>query len=115
MPVDSPVQLVLHICEKIPCRDGIPAVIDTRRVDIGNLLVEFPLRHPDFPDFFEQVLKVFFVKNLAVFQALFVENITLYREIAQNVGRPLPELRCADRIHAVSHRNYRIEIVEFGL
>ena len=25
------------------------------------------------------------------------------------------ELRCADRIHAVSHRNYRIKIVEFGI
>jgi len=102
MFVNRPMQLVLHIRKKIPCRDGIPVVIHARSIEISNLLIEFTLRHPNF---FEQVFKIFFIEYLAVFKALFVKDIALYRKIAQNISYPLPELRRADGIHAVPHGN----------
>ena len=60
-------------------------------------------------------LKILFVENLAVFQTLLVKDIALYREISQNIGRPLPELRRADGIHAVSYRNDGVKVAKFGV
>ena len=115
MFANRPMQLVLHIRKKNPCRDGIPVVIYTRSIDIGNLLIEFTLRHPNFPNFFEQVFKIFFIEYQAVFKALFVKDVALYRKIAQNISCPRPELRRADGIHAVPHGNDGVKIIELGV
>ena len=82
---------------------------------IGNLLIEFTLRHPNFPNFFEQVFKIFFIEYQAVFKALFVKDVALYRKIAQNISCPRPELRRADGIHAVPHGNDGVKIIELGV
>ena len=73
---------------------GIWRVVDTRRVDVENLLEESAFGRADVSNTFEKFIEVI---GLAVawriFESLVIHGESLYQEFAQTSRRPLPKLR----------------------
>ena len=88
---DGPVHFVLHGFEKAEAGFGGGIVIDAGGVDVGDLLVEPPLRGADVLDAAEQLLEI--VEGLVrVLEPLVVEDETLDDVFAQALGGPDAEL-----------------------
>ena len=109
------VHFVLHIRKKSLCQRGILIIVYAGCVNIGNFLIKTALTQTDFTDLFKQPLKVVLIEKCTVFHALAVNHISGNRVLLQNLRCPASELRCADRIDAISNGNDRIQIVVVGI
>ena len=66
MSVNRYVHTILDCREEIARRVGCLVVIDRRRIQVGNLLVEFALAQPDFAYSRKQVLEIFVAERRAI-------------------------------------------------
>lgn len=113
MPVYGEMQLVLYCREKFFGRYGINRVVHGSRIDIRDFLIKLTLACPYLTNFVKQMLEIFFVENLSVFQAFLVQHVSLHRKRAEHRSRPLPKLRGANGIDSLPHGNDCIKIIEF--
>ncbi len=110
--MNGKVQFVLYLGEKHTGGWRVLIIVHAGSIDIRNLLVKPPLTKPDFPDFFQQTLKIVLTKKGAILHALLVQHIALDSELPQYLSSPLAKLGCPHRVDPVAHRDNDIEVVE---
>ena len=109
--VDGVVHFVLHFGEELFRDRRVSVVVHRRGINVGNLLIKAPLRQADLPDLLQQALEVIFAEERAVLHAFPIHHIPTERVVPQDSRGPLPEGRGTLGIHAVAHRDDRIQIV----
>lgn len=109
LAADGPQQFVLHDFEKLDRLFSFRVVVDARRVDVLDLLVEHPFRKADFADALLQFVEI--VHRLARLHPFVVQCEALDEVFAQHLRRPDAELRALVRFHAVADRNNHVEVV----
>jgi hypothetical protein len=91
-------------------------VIDARRVDVEDLLVEPPFGRADVADPFEQFIEVVGgTWTGRVLEPLVVHREALDQVLGQAGGRPLAKLRASRTAHAVANSDDGVEVVELDL
>ena len=71
MSMNSKMHLILDFCEKILSRFCRSVIVKSCGIDVCDFLIEFPLRQPYLPDFFQLFLKIFLCQNgTAIFSAV---------------------------------------------
>jgi hypothetical protein len=104
LPVDGPVQLVLHRGEKPLGGLRRHVVVNGRGVDVGDLLVELALREPDLADALQLLFEIPIGEDGATrLDALVVHHVGLDGELLDDARGPLAELHRALGIHLVAH------------
>ena len=89
LPVDGPVQLVLHGGEEALGGLRRHVVVDGRGVDVGDLLVELALREPDLADALELLFEVPIAQDgAAALEALVVHREALDGELLDDAWSP---------------------------
>lgn len=96
---------VLNGCEKVFCDLTVQRIIDSSGIYICDLLIETALTGANLLDFRNQMVKIILIKDLTIDQPVLVQYIALLRKGVQDLGGPLPELRCALRIDTIADRN----------
>ena len=95
LAADGPQQFVLHDFEKLDRLFSFRVVVDARRVDVLDLLVEHPFRKADFADALLQFVEI--VHRLARLHPFVVQCEALDEVFAQHLRRPDAELRALVR------------------
>lgn len=95
--------LVLNLLEEDAGSWCIRIVVDGSGVNVSNLLVEATFAESDFPDFFQEMLKVVDVQESAVLHPLFVDNVASYGELPEDIGTPLAELGGSQGVDAITN------------
>jgi hypothetical protein len=111
----SEVHLVLHCGEETLRRRGRRVVIQRGGVNVRDLLVELPLREPDFPDLLELPLKELVRQRAAVLEALRVHCPALDGVILHDLVGPLAELDGPLVLDLEAHGDDRLQAVVLGL
>jgi hypothetical protein len=102
-------QLVLHRGVEL-LRDGrIFVVVDARRVNVGDLLVEVALAGTDRADPLQQLVEIVGSDAAAGHEPLVVDREALGEILAKSICRPLAELGAAGGTDAVPHGNDHVE------
>ena len=109
LAADGPQQFVLHDFEELDRFFGFRVVVDARRINVLDLLVEDPFRKADFADALLQLVEI--VHRLARLHPFVVQREALDEVLAQHLRRPDAELRALVRFHAVADRNNHVEII----
>ena len=110
---DGPVQLVLNCLKELNADVLCRVVIEAGRVDVGDFLIEAPLRRADVLNPPQQLFEV--VEWLVgILQPLVVHDEAFDDELAQLLGRPDAKARRRMTGHAVTNRDDRIQAVEAG-
>ena len=110
--MDGPVELVLYLREEQAGRLGRLIVIQRGGIDVGDLLVEPALRHPDLPDLFQQVVEIFFREYAAaLLQAVAVHGPALNCIVLDNGVGPLAELNRPVVVDLEAHSDDGLQIV----
>lgn len=61
---DGPMQLILHGGKEFPGQRRLGIIVGGQRIQVGDLLVKTAFTGPDFPDAFQQFVKIIFAKDL---------------------------------------------------
>jgi hypothetical protein len=116
LPVDGPVQLVLHRREEALGGLRRHVVVDRRGVDVGDLLVELALRQADLADALELLFEVAIAQDgAAALEALVVHREALDGELLDDARGPLAELHRALGVDLVADRDDGREVVVLGV
>lgn len=111
LPSDGPMHLVLHRFEKEQADILRGVVVNARRVNVCDLLVEAPLRGADVLNPAHQLFEV--IEGLiGILQTLIVEHEALDDVLPQPLRCPNSKLRAPQRLHSVADRDDDIEVVE---
>ena len=107
------VEFLLHLREEQTGRLGRLIEIQRSSIDVGDLLVEPVLRHPDLPDLFQQAVEIFFREYVAaVLQTVAVHGPVLDRIILDDNVVPLAELNRPVAVDLETHGDDGLQIVE---
>ena len=102
------VHLVLYGGKEIPGNLTIQAVVNTRGVDICDLLIKSTLACANFLYLGYKVLKIIIIKYLTIYQTLLIQYVALLRECVQHLGCPCPKFGSSGRVDAISHSDDRL-------
>ena len=116
LPVDGPVEFVLHGGKKPLCGLSGHVVVDGSGIDVGDFLVELALGQADFADAGELLFKVACAEDGAVvFQPLIIHGKAFDGVGLYDIGRPFAKLHRSLGVDFIAHGNYGVEIVVFGV
>jgi hypothetical protein len=108
----SPVHLVLHRREELLREVGVGLVVDARRVDVEDLLIEAPLGCADVPNPLEQLVEVVGVAWTGrVLQPLVIHREALDQVLGQTRVGPFAELCAAMAANAEANGEDRVQRV----
>jgi hypothetical protein len=105
------VHLVLHGGKETFRRRGGRVVVKRGGVDVRDLLVEFPLGEPDFPNLLELALEKLVCQRPSVFEALGIHRPSLDGVIFDDLVRPLAELHGPLVLDLEAHGDDRLQVV----
>ena len=109
---DGPVELVLDAGGELLGHWSILVVVDSKRIDVGDLLVEAPLAGSDLPNALQQLFEVITAKeSVSLLEALVVHDKALDEELPQVLGGPNAKLGRLEAIDPVADRDDSIEVV----
>ena len=109
-------KLILHPCEKQPCRFCLGIIVNTGGIDVGDLLVKPPFRKTNLTDAFQLFLKIILCQNgAAVFQPLVIHSKAFHGKFFNDAVCPLSELHRTGRIHLIAHGNDGAQIIMIGV
>lgn len=105
LPVDGPMQLVLHCGEEALRGLRRHVVVNGRGVNVGDLLVELSLREANLADALELLFEILLGEHRTTgLDALIVHHVGLDGELLDDARGPLAEL----------HRTLGIDLVAYG-
>ena len=110
LSTDGKEELIPHLLIEGLCRLTPRVVVDTRSIDILDLLVEDPLGEPYLTDTIKELLEV--VVRRARLQTLIVQSKALDKVLPQALCRPLTKPRALLRLHPIADGDNDIKIVE---
>jgi hypothetical protein len=111
---DREAQLVLDRGEEGPGRVRRAVVVDAAGGEhVAHLLVEALLGRPDVPDAVEQLVEV--VGCAGILEPAVVEHEALDEVLAQDGGRPLPEVHGVRAGDAVADGEHHVQVVDLDL
>ncbi len=90
-------------------------VINSRSVDIGDLLVEIPFTSSNIPYLKNQIPKILLAEVGAILQSNINKDIPANGEIFKYLSRPFSEMCCPFRIEPKAYRNHPLLILMFNL
>ena len=111
MTCDGPMQFVLHDLKELVCLVGSWVVVDGKRVDVADLLVEALLRGADVSDAFQQLIEVVSAKTAALLEPLVVHDEAFQQVLPEALGGPAAELGAAEGADAVADGEDGVEVV----
>ena len=116
VPVDGPVELVLNLREEPASGPGGFVIVQRSGINIGDLLIEPALGHPDLPDLLQQVVEIFLGEYAAaVLQAVSVHGPALDRIVLDYGIGPFAELDCTVVVDSKTHSDDHLQVIVFYL
>lgn len=107
--VASPMQFVLRRGVEVQRDRRIFVVVDARRVDVGDLMIEAALARTDRTDPRQQIVEIVGPETVAGDELLVVDREALRQVVAERGCSPLAELGSAGSADAIPHGNDHVE------